>query len=153
MEVELMGSETAKALRARRREAAAASARLLAAVDERSPIGAARRERIKAAASLARRRLKTLAVAHQRVDEIEVEVGQALIRIVDQGLSRNEAYELVGLSRHLGRRYLDLASYPRGNAPTNSSAASAVAEGPTPSGADGGHHGDRTVADPPGRNI
>lgn len=107
-----MGSETAKALRARRREAAAASARLLAAVDERSPLGSARRERIKAAASLARRRIKALATAQQRAEEIETEIGQALNRLVDQGLSRNEAYELVGLTRHLGRRYLDLATYP-----------------------------------------
>lgn len=125
-----MGSETAKALRARRREAAAASARLLAAVDERSPIGAARRERIKATASLARRRIKALAMAQQRASEIETEIGHALARIVDQGLSRNEAYELVGLSRHLGRRYLDLATYPGIATPTNPSSARTVADPP-----------------------
>ena len=41
--------------------------------------------------------------------QIEVEIGRALLRVVDQGLSRNEAFELAGVSRHLGRRYLAAA--------------------------------------------
>jgi len=40
---------------------------------------------------------------------MEVEIGQALLSVVDLGLSRNEAFDLAGLSRHLGRRYLDVA--------------------------------------------
>jgi len=104
-----MGSETSKALRARRREFAAQIERLIAQADERSPIGSARRGRIKEAGRLARRRLRALAAAQQSVAVIEIEVGLALLQAVDEGLSRNEAFELAGLSRHLGRRYVDLA--------------------------------------------
>jgi hypothetical protein len=104
-----MGIETTKALQARRRESAARIDRLIAQADERSPIGSVRRARIKEAARIARRRLRALAAAQQSVAAIEVEIGQALMRVVDQGLSRNAAFDLAGLSRHLGRRYLDLA--------------------------------------------
>jgi len=104
-----MGSETSKALRARRRESAAQIERLIAQADERSPIGSARRARIKEAGRLARRRLRALTAAQSSVAAIEIEVGLALLKAVDEGLSRNEAFELAGLSRHLGRRYVDLA--------------------------------------------
>jgi len=104
-----MGSETNKALRARRREFAAQIERLIARADERSPTGSARRARIKEAARLARRRLRALTAAQESVAAIEIEVGLALLKAVDEGLSRNEAFELAGLSRHLGRRYVDLA--------------------------------------------
>lgn len=104
-----MGIETTKALQARRRESAARIDRLIARAAERSPIGSVRRARIKEAARMAQRRLRALAAAQQSVAAIEVEIGQALLRVVDQGLSRNEAFDLVGLRRHLGRRYLDLA--------------------------------------------
>ena len=43
---------------------------------------------------------------------IEAEIGRALLRITDQGLSRNEAYELIGLSRAYGRRFYRLAEAP-----------------------------------------
>lgn len=115
-----MGTETAKALRARRRESRAHIDRLIARADERSALGSVRRARVAEAARLARRRLKSLASAHEVAAAIEVEIGRALLRIVEQGLSRNEAFELAGLRRHLGRRYLvaaegaqdaDLASF------------------------------------------
>jgi hypothetical protein len=104
-----MGTETAKALRARRRESRAHIDRLIARADERSPLGSVRRARVAEAARLARRRLKSLATAQQAAAAIEVEIGRALLRVVEQGLSRNEAFELAGVSRHLGRRYLAAA--------------------------------------------
>jgi hypothetical protein len=104
-----MGTETAKALRARRRESRAHIDRLIAKADERTPLGSVRRARVAESARLARRRLKALATAQQAAAAIEVEVGRALLRVVAQGLSRNEAFELAGVSRHLGRRYLAAA--------------------------------------------
>lgn len=104
-----MGMETAKALRARRRESRAHIDRLIAKADERSPLGSVRRARVAESARIARRRLKALATAQEAAAAIEVEIGRALLRIVEQGLSRNEAFELAGLRRHLGRRYLAAA--------------------------------------------
>ena len=104
-----MGTETGKALRARRRESRAHIDRLIARADERSPLGSVRRARVAESARLARRRIKALATAHEEAAAIEVEIGRALLRVVEQGLSRNEAFELAGLRRHLGRRYLAAA--------------------------------------------
>jgi hypothetical protein len=104
-----MGIETTKALTARRRESAAQIERLIARAHERNPIGSARRARIRETARFARRKVRTLTAAQQSAAAIEFEIGQALIRLVGQGMSRNEAFELVGLSRHMGRRYLDRA--------------------------------------------
>ena len=104
-----MGAETAKALRARRRESRAHIDRLIAKADERSPIGSARRARITASARLVRRRLKALTSAQQAAAAIEAEIGRVLLRVVEQGLSRNEAFDLAGVNRHLGRRYLAAA--------------------------------------------
>jgi hypothetical protein len=104
-----MGIETTKALKARRRESAAQIERLIARVDERNPIGSARRARIKEIARLARRKVRALTAEQQSAAAIELEIGQALVRLVGQGTSRNEAFELVGLSRHMGRRYLNRA--------------------------------------------
>ena len=105
-----MGVTTARALQARRRESAARIERVIAKADERSPIGSAHRTRINKAARLARRKVRALVAAQQSVTAIEVEIGLVLLQVVEQGLSRNEAFELVGLSRHHGRRYLDLAA-------------------------------------------
>jgi hypothetical protein len=118
-----MGIETTKALQARMRESATRIDRLIAHADERSPIGSVRRARIKEAARIARRRLRVLAAARQSVAAIEVEIGQALLRVVDQGLSRNEAFDLAGVSRHLGRRYLDLALSAQTQVPSEFSTA------------------------------
>ena len=104
-----MGAETAKALLARRRESRAHIDRLIAKANERSPIASVRRTRIAESARLTRRRLKALGTAQQAATAIEVEIGRDLLRIVEQGLSRNEAFELAGVSRHLGRRYLAAA--------------------------------------------
>lgn len=118
-----MGTETAKALRARRRESRTRIDRLIAKADERSPIGSARRARITESARLARRRLQALATAQQAAAAIEVEIGRALLRVVEQGVSRNEAFELAGVSRHIGRRYVALAARARDPGPANSSTA------------------------------
>ena len=104
-----MGIETTKALRARRRELDARIDRLIQRLDERSPVGIARRSRLSEAARLVRRRLKALAVAQEAVAAIEVEVGHVLLRLVGEGLSRNEAFELAGITRAHGRRYVRLA--------------------------------------------
>ena len=114
-----MGVETTKALQARRRAAAAHTDRLIAQADERNPIGSARRARIKESARLARRRVAALAAAQQAVTAIEVEIGRALLRVVDQGLSRNEAFEIAGLARHLGRRYVQLAERAQAQLPAD----------------------------------
>ena len=118
-----MGTETAKALQARRRESRARIDRLIARADERSPISSVRRTRIVESARLARRRLRALATTQQAAAAIGVEIGQALLRVVDQGLSRNEAFELAGVSRHLGRRYVELALCARVQGAAHSSTA------------------------------
>jgi hypothetical protein len=118
-----MGTETAKALQARRRESRARIDRLIALADERSPISSIRRTRIAESAGLARRRLRALATTQQAAAAIELEIGQALLRVVDQGLSRNEAFELAGVSRHLGRRYVELVLRARDQGPAHSSTA------------------------------
>lgn len=104
-----MGSETTKALQARRREAAARVDRLIAAADERSPIGSARRARIKTTIRDGRRALRALDAAERVLAEVETRVGAALIRLTEDGLSRSEAYESLGISRAVGRRLLELA--------------------------------------------
>ena len=76
-----MGIETTKALQARRRESAAQIERLIARADERNPIGSARRARIKETARLARRKVRALTAAQQSVAAIELEIGQALLRL------------------------------------------------------------------------
>lgn len=125
-----MGVTTARALQARRRESAARIERVLAKADERSPIGSARRTRIKEAARLARRKVRALAAAQQSITALEVEIGLALRKVLEQGLSRNEAFELVGLSRHHGRRYLDLAAGSQKPCPAGSSTTSTAAAVP-----------------------
>jgi hypothetical protein len=104
-----MGSETTKALHGRRRQSAARTNRLINRVDDGDPIGAARRARTGAAVRTARRKLRVLADAQDAVTRLELEVGRLLRWLVGQGMSRNDAFELVGLRRHLGRRYLDRA--------------------------------------------
>lgn len=131
-----MGVETAKALRARRRETAARIDRLIVRADERNPLGAARRARISEGARLVRRRLKSLAVAREEVTAIEVELGRALLGLVDQGLSRNEAFELANVPRHLGRRYVDLALCAQREVATGSSTDSAPRAGRSRSSTD-----------------
>ena len=108
-----MGSETTKALQARRREAAARVDRLIAAAHERSPIGSARLARIKAATRDGRRALKALESAERSLAEAETQVGDALNRLTQDGLSRSEAYESLGLSRAIGRRLIELAAPTR----------------------------------------
>jgi hypothetical protein len=134
-----MGIETTKALQARRREAAAHMERLIARADKRSPIGSARRARVKQVARLARRRVKALTAAQEAVASIEVEVGLALLRVVEQGVSRNESFELAGLSRHLGRRYVALALGAQGEVPSAQSTAAASGRATASASGDLGH--------------
>ena len=108
-----MGSETTKALRVRRREADARVARLIAAADERSPIGSARLARIKTATREGRRAMRALESAERTVVDAEAQVGAALIRVTQTGLSRSEAFELLGLRRAIGRRLIELAAPTR----------------------------------------
>ena len=113
-----MGIETTKALQARRRESAAKIERLIARTQERDRSGSARRARIKEMARLGRRKVRALTDAKQSVQGMELEIGQVLVRILGHGVSRNEAFELIGLSRHVGRGYLDLAMSPPAAVPT-----------------------------------
>ncbi len=148
-----MGVETTKALQARRRAAAAHTDRLIAQADERNPIGSARRARIKESARLARRRVTALAAAQQAVTAIEVEIGRALLRVVDQGLSRNEAFEIAGLTRHLGRRYVELAERAQAQVPADPSTGSATERAVRPLSSDLDPTGACPVDDAPERNI
>lgn len=148
-----MGIETTKALQARRRECAAQIERLIARADERNPIGSARRARIKETARLARRKVRGLIAAQQSVAATELEIGQALLRLVGKGMSRNEAYELVGLSRHLGRRYLDLAMSSPPTQPTDFSTDLPWDDATGLAGVDLDLNGNRSAATKPGRQL
>ncbi|WP_156391568.1 MULTISPECIES: hypothetical protein [unclassified Nocardioides] len=143
-----MGIETSKALRARRRECVSQIDRLITRADERSPLGSVRRARVKDAARRARRRHRALASVRQSAAALEIEIGQALLDIVDHGLSQNDAYELVGLSRHLGRRYVDLARVAQGQVRAASSTGQAAGLGSGPTPADLGPNGTHPDAVP-----
>lgn len=54
-------------------------------------------------------RARALDAAEQALAEIEAGVGAALIRVTEDGLSRNEAYVSLGLNRAVGRRLIELA--------------------------------------------
>lgn len=77
---------------------------------------------------LIRRRLRALDVARQAVEDLEVEVGLALVQALDEGLSRNEAFRLACLERHLGRRFLELVADTDIRAQPDSSTGSAIAD-------------------------
>ena len=108
-----MGIETTKALLARRREAEARVDRLIAAAEERSPIGASRLARIKSANREGRRALRAIDSAERALAEAETRVGNTLIRLTQEGLSRSEAYKSLGISRATGRRLIELAGCTR----------------------------------------
>lgn len=146
-----MGIETSKALQARRRESAAQIERLIARADERNPIGSVRRTRIKEAARLARRRVRALAAAQDSVSTIELEIGRSLVRLLGQGMSRNDAFALVGLPRHLGRRYLDRAMSSPPPQPTDFSTEQSIDDTPGAAGADRDVNGNRHGAAVPER--
>jgi hypothetical protein len=148
-----MGIKTTRALQARRRESDAHIERLVARADERSPIGSARRARIKDGARLVRRQIRALATAKRAVTTTEVEIGHGLLRILDQGISRNEAFELAGLSRHHGRRYVDLALRAQSQIPAGPSTTSAADIGPRTAGNDPHHHVPHAEATEPGRKL
>jgi hypothetical protein len=148
-----MGIETTKALNARRRESTARIERLIAQADTRSPMGSVRRARTREGARLARRRIRALATAQQTVAAIEIEIGQLLLRIIDQGLSRNEAFELAGLSRHLGRRYVELALSAQSQSPASLSTSSADDVAVRQSGSDLDPIGTHLGATAPGRKY
>ena len=131
-----MGKETTRALQARRRETAARVERLIAAADRRNPIAWARRARIKAAVRDGRRELRALEGADQAATDRRARVGVVLARLADDGLSRSEAYEALGLSRAIGRRFFDLAVRRRTSAESSTTRASGRAQPASP--ADGG---------------
>jgi hypothetical protein len=102
-----VGIETTKALRARRREAAARVDRLVAGAEERSPVVSARRGRIRAAVRDGRRAVRAMDAAERALVEGRARVGRALTRLTGDGLSRNEAYQALGVSRAVGRRLIE----------------------------------------------
>lgn len=104
-----MGIETSKALLGRRRESRERISRLVTEAAERSPAGAAQRRRITQSLRLARRRLRALAAAQRTAAALEVEIGQALVRVEEEGMCRNEVFQRVGLPRHVGRKYVAAA--------------------------------------------
>ncbi len=148
-----MGIETTKALQARRRESAAQIERLIARADERDPTGTARQARNKQTARLARRKVRALTAAQQSVSAIELELGRILLRLLGQGMSRNEAFELVGMSRHLGRRYVDLAVGSPHPQPTDFSTERFRDDAVGPAEKDLDLDGDRPGSVMPGRKL
>jgi hypothetical protein len=104
-----MGIETTKALQGRRRRSAAQADRLIARAEGRILSDPARRTQTSETARLARRKLRALTKFRDAISALELEIGRLLLRLVGQGMSRNDAFELAGLQRHLGRRYLDCA--------------------------------------------
>ena len=141
-----MGSETSKALLARKRESAERISRLVTEAQERTPAGAARRHRITQSLRLARRRLRALAAAHRNAAALEVEIGNALVRVEAEGMSRNEVFQRVNVSRHAGRKYIAaaLAAQDRLLAASSPGQTAVVGAGPSPS--DLGPHGTRSGA-------
>ena len=104
-----MGAETTRALIARRRESAERITRLVAQAEEHSSAGAARRHRITQSLRLARWRLRALVTAQRTASALELEIGELLIRVEAEGMSRNEVFRRVGLTRHVGRKYVAAA--------------------------------------------
>jgi hypothetical protein len=104
-----MGVEAGKAIRARQRETATRVDRLIAKRDGHGPSGSIRRERIQAATRDGRRALRARDAAQGAVHAAEVRVGAALARIAAEGLSSNEAFEVLGLSKSVGRRLVQTA--------------------------------------------
>ncbi len=106
-----MGSEAARAIRARQRESAARVERLIRRRDERALIGSSRRQRIKAAAREGRLALRVLDKAGRSVADAEERVGRALERITAEGLPRSDAYAALDLTRAVGDRLIGLAEH------------------------------------------
>jgi hypothetical protein len=140
-----MGSETNKALRARRQQSSERITRLIARAEVRSATRAATRQRVNQSLALARRRLRGLHAAQRAAAALEVEIGHALLRVVAEGLSRNEAFARAGLSRHVGRKYVAAARAAQEQLPTNSSTGAPGPQGASPGpahlGDDGSHLG------------
>ncbi|WP_148046156.1 hypothetical protein [Nocardioides marmoriginsengisoli] len=131
-----MGSETTKALRARQREASTRVTRLIAEADAGSPIGSARRTRINSAVREGRRAITALGSAERAVADAEARAGAALIRITEDGLSNNEAFESLGISRAVGRRLINLSVSTR-RAPAGLSTSTSTDPTPGANRADG----------------
>lgn len=104
-----MGTETNRALLSRRRESTARIARLVAEAEARTPEAAARHHRITQSLGLARRRLLALAEAERTASALVEGIGQASLAAEADGLSRNQVFAHLGLSRHLGRKYVAAA--------------------------------------------
>lgn len=132
-----MGSETTKALAARRREATARAVRMIAEAEERSPIGSARRARIKSTVRDGCRTLRALGAAERALAELQERAGAALVRLTDDGLSCAEAFESLGLSRAVGRRLIRVAA-SRECAPRTRSTGGSTDPAPGADRADGG---------------
>ena len=141
-----MGNVTSKALLARRRESAARISRLVTEAQERSQAGADHRHRITQSLRLARRRLRALAAAHRNAAALEVEIGNALVRVEAAGMSRNEVFQRVGVSRHAGRKYIAAALAAQDRLLAASSPGQPVALGTRPAPSDLGPHGTRSGA-------
>ena len=141
-----MGSETSKALLARRRESAERISRLVTEAQERSQAGADHRHRITQSLRLARRRLRALAAAHRNAAALEVEIGNALVRVEAEGMSRNEVFQRVGVSRHAGRKYIAAALAAQDRLLAAASPGQAAVLGAYPSPSDLGPHRTRSGA-------
>jgi hypothetical protein len=110
-----MGAEATKSIRAQQREVATRIERLIAKrdrTDAPSPYEKGSRGRVKSAAAAVRRSVRARDAALASAQRTEVMAGLALLRIVEEGLTLAEAFEMVGLTRGVGRRLVAVAQGP-----------------------------------------
>lgn len=141
-----MGSQATKAIRARRRKAAARVERLIAGANAGNPDTAAARQRILATARTARQRLRALESTRRSLAAKETEVGEAILALTDEGITSNDAYRLLDLSCAIGRRYVDIALRTGGNGRRSSTAEPGHA---ATAAYDGKHPNDKPGTGPP----
>jgi DNA-directed RNA polymerase specialized sigma24 family protein len=119
-----MGVKGSAAIRARQREVTGRVERLIAQANTRGSIGSGRKEEIRSAVRAGRVALRTRERVLADLDSATAEVGAALNRLVEAGLTHAEACEALGLSVGVGRRLLHKAKQPQERATTRSSTTS-----------------------------
>jgi len=124
-----MGSEATKALQARRLTVATRVDRLVREAERRSPASVTKRKRIQIATRLGRRRLRAIGPAQAALTALEAGVGDVILAMGQEGISRNGAYESLGLTRAVGRRYVALAESTRGHSTKFSTAKAGAGAG------------------------
>lgn len=108
-----MGIGTSEVLRSRRVRSRRRVEQLVAHAEAGSSSGRVRQARIEQAVRVVRRQQRLIEAARGTIATAETVIGEALLRLVEGGLSRNEAFARAGLQRHHGRRYLGTVTGPQ----------------------------------------